>query len=164
MVADYLNSSLVIIALLLAGCDSTKINDLSVEEKDPGSSFNFLGYQPIEPIPVDKVMLYEESTGEIKEVYWDSIADEDTIRDMLPLQSARVSISKNNTSGGVSYLTAAVSGEKGSYTVIMDYMKYRIEDVSGDNPDERIGSGRIGIGLRINYSAGNRFAAKYRPD
>ena len=139
----------LLIVMLFVGCDSESIRDPSTQKDDPSSPDNFLGYQPIDPIPVDKVMRYDESTGEVEEVYWNAIADESTVRELLPLHSARVSVSKNDISGSVSYLTAAVSGEKGSYTVIMDYMKYRVEDVSDEDSSEMIGRARIGIGLRI---------------
>ena len=42
---------------------------------------------------------------------------------LLPLQSAQVSVSESNSSGKISYLDGLVSGERGSYEVIMDYMK-----------------------------------------
>jgi hypothetical protein len=134
--------------LLLAGC-------ASIHNKEAASSEKYLGYQTIDPIPVDKVMFYEktnnqppcQSSGQMKEVYWAEINDTD-IRGLLPLQSAEVSVSKSDISGKVSYLAAAVSGEAGSYTVVMDYMKYRVEDVVDDD-NEYIGSARIGVGLRI---------------
>jgi len=141
---------IVIVAImLLSGCALTNTNNTRMTTDDPGSPSNFLGYQPIDPIPVDKVVIYDDSTDEMKEVYWKAIPDEDTIRGLLPLQSARVSVSKSETSGSISYLTAVVSGEMGNYTVIMDFMKYRVEDFGGDNPNEMIGTGRIGVGLRI---------------
>lgn len=140
----------IVVVMLLAGCVSTNNRGTSVATKDVSSPKNYLGYQAIDPIPVDKVMLYEKSTNQMKEVYWAEIADESTVRDLLPLQSAEVSVSKNDVSGKLSYLTASISGEKGSYTVIMDYMKYCVEDVVDDaNNNENLGSARIGVGLRI---------------
>lgn len=136
-------------AVLLAGCAATNNKGKPVAKEDTRSPENFLGYQAIPPLPVDKVMLYEESTDELKEVYWAAIADEATIRDLLPLQSAQVYVRKTDVSGKMSYLTASVTGETGSYTVTMDYMKYRVEDIVDDASGTSIGNARIGVGLRI---------------
>ncbi|MFX0202523.1 MAG: hypothetical protein ACFFCW_40975 [Candidatus Hodarchaeota archaeon] len=73
-------------------------------------------------------MVYDVSAHEYKEKFWASLEDEQK-RSLLSLQSAQVSLSKNDTSGKISYLTSYLSGAQGSYTVIMDYMKYRVEDV-----------------------------------
>ena len=55
---------------------------------------------------------------------------------------------KTDVSGQVTYLVSSLSLERGSYEVIMDYMKYRVEDAYGENGDY-IGNARVGVGLRI---------------
>jgi hypothetical protein len=142
----------IVFIIFLAGCASNGT------PQDPNSE-NYLGYQAIDPLPVDKVMLYEKpneqpprlSSGQMKEVYWAEFINEPCmVRELLPLQTAQVSVLKNDVSGKVSYLTASVSGDSGSYTVIMDYMKYRVEDVVNEaNNNEYLGTARIGVGLRI---------------
>ena len=109
---------------------------------------NYLGYIPIDPLPVSMVSVYDHESNRNKEVYWKSITNADTVRSLLPLQSAQVSISKIDANGKINYTAASLSGEVGSYKVIMDYMKYMIQDVY-DNDHKYIGSGRIGVGLRI---------------
>jgi hypothetical protein len=111
-------------------------------------SDQYLGYIPIDPLPVAKVRVYDPDLNLNKEVYWKSIKDNDLIRSLLPLQSAQVAISKIEASGKVNYTGASLSGDVGSYKVIMDYMKYRIADAYDKN-GQYLGSGRIGIGLRI---------------
>jgi hypothetical protein len=134
--------------MLLAGCTSQNNERISAATQDKNSPDVFLGYQAIDPLPVDKVALYDKSANQMKETYWAETNDV-TVRDLLPLQSAQVFVTKNDISGKVSYLTAAISGETGSYTVIMDYIKYRVEDIVDDANDEYLGSARIGVGLRI---------------
>lgn len=125
-------------ALLLSSCTTLPVNVVE--------SNKYLGYKPIDPFPVTTVKYYSE--GIIEDVYWESIDESEVRRKLLPLQSAQVSVSESNSSGKISYLDGSVSGEKGSYEVIMDYMKYRVENLFDTN-GKFLGSGRIGVGLRI---------------
>ncbi len=131
--------SLVLIVLLFFGCASLPVNKITSEK--------FLGYQPVDPIPVSKVKIFDSEINGVTEVFWKSLNSKSK-RSLLPLQSAQSSVSKNEVSGKISYLGASISAEEGSYQVIMDYMKYRVEDVF-DVSGNYIGSGRIGVGLRI---------------
>ncbi len=54
-----------------------------------------------------------------------------------------------NKGGRANYLLASVSSKRGNYTVIMDYMKYRTEQVYGSGGSPFLGNAKIGIGLRI---------------
>jgi hypothetical protein len=139
------NAVIVMLVVLLAGCAS--VNRLSLATD--GSPENYLGYQPIDPIPVQKVEVYDSSLNQMKDCYWESIQDKTKKRNLLPIQSAQVAVQKDDTAGKISYLVASLSGEAGSYTVTMDYMKYRVEDIYDDKTGEFIGCGRIGVGLRI---------------
>ncbi len=113
------------------------------------TSKDYLGYQPIDdPIPVSMVIVYDSSTNTEKSVYWRSLSNADSIRALLPNQSAEVSVMKNEVSGIVKFLDSSVSADAGSYEVVMDYMKYRVEYVYDDS-GKILGSGRIGVGLRI---------------
>lgn len=125
-------------ALFLSSCASLPV---SVVESN-----KYLGYKPIDPVPVTTVKYY--TGGIVEDVYWESIGKPEERRKLLPLQSAQVSVSESNSSGKISYLDGSISGLKGSYEVIMDYMKYRVEDVFDTN-GKYLGSGRIGVGLRI---------------
>jgi hypothetical protein len=141
---------MLIAVLFIAACAPMKENIVAPtpEGQHASSPENYLGYQPIDPLPVQKVMVYDPSEDKYKEKYWLSLNDDEK-RSLLSLQSAQVSVSKNDISGKVTYLTSYLSGAHGSYTVIMDYMKYRVADVADPDTKEFIGNGRIGVGLRI---------------
>ncbi|MBI3777859.1 MAG: hypothetical protein HY274_02930 [Gammaproteobacteria bacterium] len=132
---------LVCILSALSGCASVSVAPIASE--------SYLGYQPIDPVPAPKVKVYDNAKNAEKEIFWESIKNGDAKRALLPIQSAQVAVTKTDISGKATYLTAAVSGEAGSYKVVMDYMKYRVEDVYDVN-HVLVGSGRVGVGLRIN--------------
>ena len=130
----------ICISLILSGCATITAA--------PVDKSNYLGYQPIDPVPQSKVMVYDAQSGVEKEVYWEALSVESK-RTLLPIQSAHVTVTNSDLSGKISYLTSSVSGEAGSYKVVMDYMKYRVVDVK-DAKGNYIGSGHVGVGLRIN--------------
>ena len=115
------------------------------------TSENFLGYQPIDPIPVSKVTVFDTEKNNEMDVFWQSLPDAESKRRHLPLQTAQFAVRKTDVSGQVTYLVASLSAERGSYEVIMDYMKYRVEDSYGEN-GVYIGNARVGVGLRIKAS------------
>ncbi len=124
------------IAFLFVGCST--MQPLQITDSQ------YKSYQPIEPLPVKNVEVYTGSNFVVKP--WAALGDS-TIRDLLPNQSAQIAMRTNDLTGKVNYLTASVTDKAGSYEVIMDFMKYRIEDVY--DKYEVAGSGRIGIGLRV---------------
>ena len=115
----------------------------------------YKGYQPIEPVPSKTVEIYDKAKQGFSIVPWASLNDS-IVRTLLPNQSAQVALRSTDIYGKVSYLPASVTYEAGSYEVIMDYMKYLIEDVIVDSV--YIGSGRTGIGLRIRASVNTKKA------
>ena len=131
------------ITLLIAFSNCCGTKNLSIDNE------LYKGYQPIEPIPSKTVETYNKLEKDFSIVPWASLNDS-TIRSLLPNQSAQVALRTTDISGKISYLPASVTYEAGSYDVIMDYMKYRIEDVVIDSV--YIGSGRTGIGLRVRAS------------
>jgi hypothetical protein len=124
------------IAFLFVGCST--MQPLQIAD------IQYKSYQPIEPLPVKNVEVYTGGKFVVKP--WAALGDS-TIRDLLPNQSAQIAMRTNDLTGKVNYLTASVTDKAGSYEVIMDFMKYRIEDVY--DKYEVAGSGRIGIGLRV---------------
>ena len=111
-------------------------------------SENYLDYQPISPIPASKVKVYDKASNSETEVFWESLTGVTDKRSLLPIQSAQIYVNSYEVSGKASYLVSSISAKKGSYKVTMDYMKYRVEDVY-DESGIHIGSGRVGVGLRI---------------
>lgn len=136
---------------LAAGCRVLERGSIPSEDIKGIPSSDYLGYQPIDPLPADTVVRYDEATGQLEEVQWAELVatEPEAVRGLLPLQSAEVSVSKIDGTVGVSYLAASLTGELGTYTVIMDYMKYRVEDVYDESGNTSIGNARIGVGLRI---------------
>jgi len=134
--------------LLPAGCALSSGGGMRAEMAK-GLSENFLGYQPIDPLPAESVMIYDASVNRLQEVFWASLQANKQVARLLPLQTAQVFVSKTDADGTASYLTASVSGKKGTYVVIMDYMKYRVEDVIHQTSGDFIGSAKVGVGLRI---------------
>ncbi len=142
MLKTLINAFILLVALLLInGCGTSKA--IGIEKK------NFRDYQPESPVPQKMVIVYDKNDCAFKEVPWASLCD-DEIRSLLPNQSAQVFMRKTDQSGKISYMTSTVSHESGSYEIIMDYMKYRIDDVVKDGI--YYGSGKIGIGLRVTAS------------
>jgi len=152
----------VLFVFVMFGCESALINHGSFavdsgskQEKSlqgvDVSTKNYLGYQPIDPIPVSKVIVFDTGTNNEKKVFWQSLPDAESIRRLLPLQTAQFAVRKTDVSGQVTYLVSSLSAERGNYEVIMDYMKYRVEDAYGENGDY-IGNAQVGVGLRIKAS------------
>lgn len=104
-----------------------------------------LGYHPIEPIFVEKFEV--KSRDKKEDIYWKELKNSE-IREALPLQSASVIMIDENKKGGANYLLASVSSKRGNYTVIMDYVKYRTEQIYSSG-GTFLGNAKVGIGLRI---------------
>ena len=139
--------SAIILAILAlaAGCDT--MNGNGTQAKSAAVSENdYLGYQPIDPVPAERVRVFDGK--KMVDVFWASCEEANEIRSLLPLQCAQIAIQEVSTSGAVKYLTDTVAAKTGTYTVIMDYMKYRVDDVLTDD-GRYIGNGRTGVGLRI---------------
>jgi hypothetical protein len=143
----------IILALTLTlaiGCSSLDRTFGPSTDIKGTSSEEYRGYQPIDPLPADTVMRYNKEIQDMEEKLWAAlVAEPNVVRGLLPIQSAEVSVSKIDAKVGLSYLAASLTGEVGTYTVIMDYMKYRVEDVYEDDTNDFIGNARIGVGLRI---------------
>jgi len=139
---------LIISVLMFAGCASVDkgavdSNLLASSGIDPDK---YLDYQPIDPLPVAKVEVFNGTS--IEGEYWAKL-DAEAKRKALPNQSSAVSVSKSDYSGKIEYLGSSVSGDTGSYKVVMDYMKYRVESIYDTSSGEYLGVGKVGVGLRI---------------
>jgi hypothetical protein len=100
------------------------------------------------PLAAPTYTKFDEKTGKEQKGFWSSLTDEQKNR-LLPLQSSAVWVKKIDASGKISLMGSSLSGEAGTYEVVMDFMKYRIEDFSDAVTKEVIGSGYIGVGFRI---------------
>lgn len=134
----------IVAAILLSGCITTTPDDSS----DAIDDEKYEGYRTIDPIQDTLVSIYDSTIGAEKDIHWESISNVKAKRELLPIQSSQISVSQTNNKGNVSYLTATLSREKGSYLIVMDYMKYRVEAIF-DESNKFIGNGRVGVGIRI---------------
>lgn len=151
-------------AFLLSGCSSVRVRPVHAAiissaggVRAPASTvsyaptFSLNAYRPVNPVFVStyQTIANIDQTGRInyKEVAWPSTKQAD-VNPLLPNHSASVVTFKRNVSGGLTYLPASVSAEKGDYRVVMDYMKYRDEPIV-DSDGKVLGNGRVGIGLRL---------------
>jgi hypothetical protein len=107
----------------------------------------YLDYQPIEPEVVDTVEWYDKGVGKKVEILWDSLTN-DQKRVMLPNQTALVSVASQSANAKLEYLVASVSGDAGAYVVVLDFMKFKVENIFDEN-DMYLGTGKVGVGLRI---------------
>ena len=109
---------ILLMAFLCNGCMTTK--SLRILDNQ------YKGYQPIEPLPVKNVEVYADNNFATKP--WASLSDS-VIRNLLPNQSAQIAMRTTDITGKVNYLAVSVTDQVGSYAVMMDFMKYRVEDV-----------------------------------
>ena len=142
--------AVVVASFLLAGCASrvSQPQGAALIDQVSLSPGQYLGYQPVDPVPVTWVERYDKTKGQFVRCAWESLASAEKLA-LLPNQSAQVSVLRTEDNGELKFMTAAVSGSVGSYTVIMDYMKYRVDDVYDDSGLQPLGNGKIGVGLRI---------------
>lgn len=135
----------------LNGCNAMRpmesANDSSPrggsEEIAPGQ---YLDYQPIDPFPATFVWIFNPDSTKNELKYWEQLSDSAIITH-LPIQSSSVMIRRTDASGSLNYLSGTVSGQAGSYEVIMDYMKYKVDHIYDGS--KYLGIGKVGIGLRI---------------
>lgn len=129
------------IVVLLTGCRGSGQKLTGTEENE------FKGYIPVEPIPIDVVSAYDQATGTYRNVLWASLSSAEKLA-LLPLQTAEVSVRKLDVTAGGKFLSSSASVSKGSYEVVMDYMKYLVDTLKSPD-DVYLGNRRIGIGVRM---------------
>jgi len=103
-------------------------------------------FVPIDPVPTF-FSEHFDSAGRWVSTPWVNL-DNEHIRKSLPNQSAGIIMQKLELGGKISYLSANISRDEGSYWVILDYMKYQVTSI-WDSLNHLIGYGRVGVGLRM---------------
>lgn len=134
-------SLITFMPILFIGCASTSVPVVELR-----SAVNYRSFIPIDPLSADSVEIFNDE-GQFEVVKWASL-DNDTKRKLLPNQTATMTTYKLESSGEAKYLTSVVSGETGTYRVIMDYAQYRTDPLISED-GINLGSGRVGVGLRI---------------
>lgn len=150
---------LLVFGAIIIECNAAEMN-MSIDQKRStinqsafhtimnGIADQITSYKVVDPYYVESVTLYDPKIKKIADVNWGDL-NNTQIREALPLQSAQVTLIQNDTNTGMQYLTGSISNKKGNYTVIMDYMKYRVEPVYGKTFGKYLGNAKIGVGLRI---------------
>ena len=124
----------------MSGC-ATVITD-----GDLRSASQFKAFIPIDAMPSPTVE-YTNTQGQTVTTAWSALSN-DQRRGLLPNQTSTMTTYKLDTSGEAKYLTAGVTGKAGTYRVVMDYALYRSDSLVNASGNH-LGSGRIGVGLRI---------------
>ncbi|MEM9935652.1 MAG: hypothetical protein AAF824_18645 [Bacteroidota bacterium] len=117
---------------------------------------SFQDYIPISPIEYEQKFLVIGTDGNFDTLTVKQLAeDKGSILKFLQNEAVAVQISKYESSGKISYAPSSISGEKGSYSVIMDYVKFTTLKI----PNQQNGCdgfAKVGIGLRVRASIETR--------
>lgn len=109
----------------------------------------FKDYVPISPIEYEQKFVMIDTTGHFVTLTIKQLAeDKQSILKFLQNEAVSVQITTYNDSGQITYGPASLTGEKGSYTVIMDYVKFTTLKIPNDQGGCD-GFAKVGIGLRI---------------
>ncbi len=128
----------------ISGCGQKDIVGKEVKGAVEGE---YRGYIPVEPIPVKAVTYFDSIGDTCAQTAWANLSSKARL-DLLPLQTAEVSVKKFDATVGAKFLASSASVGYGNYEVVMDYMKYLVDTVV-DSSNRLIGSRRIGVGLRM---------------
>lgn len=132
------------ISFFLAGCANTTprtINNSIVSNQE------YKDFVPIDPIESPQVTYYD-SKGSLATKAWAQLSNKE-ILDLLPNIQTETSVAKKDASGNLTYLVAKATAETGNYLVVMDYTRYRPEQIVDDVSKKELGLRRIGVGMRI---------------
>ena len=146
---NYLMFLILLMSLFISGCASqAQLSSIEADRLLKASGFSAeksAGFVPIEPIIADS-QIEMVKNGVIISTDIRLLSNKETL-DFLADSWSKISVSKVNTDGSLTYLTASLTNEKGRYVAIMDYTKYFIEDMI--DKGITIGRVRTGIGLRL---------------
>ncbi|GGH59711.1 hypothetical protein HNQ91_000690 [Filimonas zeae] len=138
------------LSLLLISCASQKEN---VANPQPGSFLlesQFKDFIPVSPLEFEQtVVIFNDVTHDfdtltVKEL----VADKKLILKFLPNETVFATVRKNDSEAEAKFGVAAVTAERGSYTVTLDYAKFTTLKIlqSGGGC---AGYTKVGVGLRI---------------
>jgi hypothetical protein len=152
------NILLIMIIVALAGC-TTFANKNEFKDTTQSASNvepDFIPIEPMENYSFTVLAKGKNGKGEWKTLYWSDLGSKNAlINTYLPNHNASVVVMKKDMSGNLKFMNATLSGDAGSYRVLMDYMKYRIEpiyslnEVGTNGQSVYLGTGKVGVGLRI---------------
>lgn len=126
------------LAVLLCACASTPV---AVVRLTDSHQFN-----PVEPELSPSISVVTKATGETELRTWSTLTNAE-VRKLLPNQIASITTYKRSAGGGLSYVAASTTVDRGAYKVVMDYLNYVVEDRVVNN--KVVGRQRVGVGVRI---------------
>ena len=127
---------LIALLFVLSGC---------VSESPLIKKNDFLDYIPVSPVKSDGFI---GENGQMEK--WSNLSDTAKLFN-LPILTSRVTVKKINVDGSIQYLPVSLTSSVGSYDVVMEFIKYRVESVF-DSKGKNIGERYTGVGLRVNAS------------
>ncbi len=131
-----------LVALVGTGCANT-----SAAKSKVGAG-QYKEFIPIDPLPADMVSFFDDR-GVKNTKAWNEIPSGDRTN-LLPNQAALTVVEKLDASTNASYLTAGIAAEVGSYRVVLDYIKYLVNEIPEYTAEGRpTGYYRTGVGIRI---------------
>jgi len=136
--------SITLAAVLL----TTACSSMPIRQSDLVTAAQRQDYVPVEPQQSDQITFRDPSSGASVTKAWAQLT-RTQIATLLPNQSGTISTSRVDASGSIKYLTGNVSQDGGSYRVVFDYAKFTTIGLTDDVTKKDIGSGRVGVGLRI---------------
>jgi hypothetical protein len=118
----------------------------------------FKDFVPISPIEYEQNFIVINDDGVSDTLTVKQLAeDKESILKLMPNEAVSAQITTYNSSGQITYGPASITGEKGSYTVIMDYVKFTTAKVP-NGEEGCLGFAKVGIGLRIRANIETRKA------
>ena len=105
----------------------------------------------VEPVPLEFLSIdprsspwYEKETSSgLKRVYWEDLSNDKANAD-LSIERSFVSVKKETADGSLGFASARFTAEAGKYKTVLDYAKYRDEQMGEEKRPVR-----VGVGVRI---------------
>jgi hypothetical protein len=137
-------SSLAVSVCVIEGCSNMVVVPHQLTLVGPNTYNDFL---PVDPLPSPQITYPDSTTGAMVTKAWTQLSNAE-IQNILTDTHAQITVGKFDADANLTYLAGKVTGQVGTYRVIMDYCEYVSELVKDEN-GKTIGQGRVGVGLRL---------------
>jgi hypothetical protein len=137
----------LIFVLFLSGCFSTEgIDPVTLR----AATFSTGDYTPYVPVSAahSYFATYYDSDGHLATQAWKDMTNE-MVREKLPDVVSSITVENKNASVNAGFLVANVTGSVGEYSVTFEYIKYYVVPAIDKTSKKTIGTGRIGVGMRM---------------
>ena len=137
---------LSLVGVLIAACTTTTQSTeslLSIAQLGEAKSNGFI---PVEPYNAQTTVKVNRN-GTLRDVDLRLLSKSELLAQFNNTRS-KITVSKVDSSGKLTYLTGSLTGEKGKYIAVMDFSNFFVDSLH-DDQGNRIGDARVGIGLRL---------------